>query len=506
MNARAANVPPIASPALGRQAASGFMLMSAQSIVTRALTFAAQFALAKLLFPDDFGLFAVAMGVVGLANVLQQIGVREILVSHPRRFDRWCSCALWIALAVSLATAALIAIAAPVASWYYTDHRLLGLLLVLAAAQPWYSVTAVHEARLQIELRFKALAGFNLVQGVLTPLLMIVAALAGAGVYSFVLPRFIVGLVRAVMIRSLTRVPFKPDPQLRRWRFLLAPGAVVMATALVQTIAPSLPALILGKVIDKHVAGYFAFAFNITLQGVLVLAITLDNVMFPTLGRLVGEPARQLDAFLRVTRTLTAVMAPMCLLQAVLAEPGLHLLFKDKWNDSIPLIQILSVGMTYLAVFIPAGSLLLAQKRFVDRLKIGAVWAVAFALLAAIGVVVGGAVGVALALALVYLLSGLHTAHAAVRPIGGSIAAILSTMLRPHLAALLAAAAGWAVLRLMPADTSGMLPQILRLSAAGAAFGFTQILALRFVDRRSWNELMGTLSPIVHRLTHPHWN
>ena len=43
------------------------------------------------------------------------------------------------------------------------------------------------------------------------------------------------------------------------------------------------------------------------------------------------------------------IAIPACLLQAALADPAVHLLFKPQWYPAIPVIQLLSIGWCYLA-------------------------------------------------------------------------------------------------------------------------------------------------------------
>ncbi len=496
----AGGTPQIPAPpeALGARAAAGFAMMSGQSLLTRVITFVVQIVLAKLLMPADFGLFAVAMGVVAFVAILQQIGVREILVARHKSFARWANVGMWISWVVAGLSTLAIGASAPAVAWYYNDPRLLGLMLVLAISQPLYSLTIVHEARLQIDMKFRELAGVNLVQGVLVPLLMVLCAWLGAGPFSFVLPRLIAGVVRVFMLRAWADVPPMRSPQTRYWKYILLPGVILLLTAMANTIGSAAPALILGKMRSQDEAGFFAFAFNITLQGVILLAGALDNVMFPTLGRLRGDPIRQRQAYLRATRALAAATVPLCVLQALLSRPLVNALFGEKWNSSILTMQILSFGMIYFAVFIPAGSLMMAHSRFKARLIIGVIWGLEFLITAALCAHFFGTEGVAAALALAYLLSGLHMAAAALKPLGGGLADAIGVLLPSHLVGTLAAAAAIGVSMVMPMGT--LTDSVLEILAVGTTFSLVYAALLRVLAKTVWTDLIGTITPIFRKL------
>jgi O-antigen/teichoic acid export membrane protein len=491
-------VAPATQAPLGSHAARGFFFMSAQSLATRVVVFAAQLLLAKLLLPEDFGVFGIATAVVAFVSVLQAIGVREILIARQKRFEAWASIGVWISLAVAGLSALGIAAAAPVAARIYGNDDLLGLLLVLAIAQPLYGVTIVQEAKLQIDLRFRALALVNFVQGVLTPTLMVAMALGGAGVYAFVVPRLVAGVVRCAMLVRLAPVPFRRSPQGRYWKWMIAPGVIVLLTALVNSVAGNGPSLILGKISGEEQAGYFFFAFNLTLQGVMLLAATLDQVMFPTLGKLADEPERQRRAFLRALRTLAAAMIFICVAQALAIGPLLHLLIGEKWDGAVTIAQVLSVGMIYLATFIPASSLIQAQGRFSTRLWIGVLWAALFVAGAVPAAYAAQGLGVAVVLGFVYFLSGLHLVWSALRPLGGGVGAFLRDAAPLHVVGLLAGGAGYATLGGLPTGSTTL--EVVRVIVPALVFSVLFVAGLRVLARPTFADLVGTARPLAARL------
>ena len=403
------------TPGFGRRAAVGFMLMSLQSVATRALTFVAQLALAAILLPDDFGLAAIAMTIGAFAALVQQLGTREVLVSRQHRFAAWEPAAHRVALGAGVLIGAVIALAGPVLAAVYGDARLIGLVAVIALSAPINGISIVHEARLQADLRFKALAGLNLLQGSLQPLLAIALALLGFGAYAFVLPRTMTAIARAAYLLPLVTIR-TGGRRARRWRAIASLGTPAFATNIMHTVGSAAPAAALGLFADKAIVGFFAFAFNIAVQGVLMFAQTLDSILFPTLGRLRNEPARQREAMLRSARALAASIVPVCTLQAVGAPAVLDLLFIDKWDDAALPTQILSAGMVFFALYIPAGSLLQAHGRFRDRLIIATIWNIALALLAVPASALYGTSGLCTLMIACYACAAAHIWIAAIRP------------------------------------------------------------------------------------------
>lgn len=489
-----------ASLGFGRRAAVGFMLMSLQSVATRGLTFAAQIALAAILLPDDFGLAAIAMTIGAFAALVQQLGTREVLVARQHRFAAWEAAARRAALGAGVLLGAAIGLAGPVVALIYGDARLVGLVGVVALSAPINGLSIVHEARLQADLRFKALAGLNLLQGSLQPLLAIALALLGFGAYAFVLPRTLTAVVRAAYLLPLVSVR-SGGRRARRWGAIAALGAPAFATNIMHTLGSAAPAAALGLFADKAVVGFFAFAFNIAVQGVLMFAQTLDSILFPTLGRLRNEPARQREAMLRSARALSASIVPVCALQAAGAPAVLDLLFIDKWDDAALPTQILSAGMVFFALYIPAGSLLQAHGRFRDRLLIASVWNLTLAALAAPASAFFGVPGLCILMITCYAAAAGHIWIAAIRPLGGGAADALRVALPSLGIGAAAAAAGFAADHLAAgAPLAGRWLALARCAAVGLAVTLVYTLLLRFALPRTWNDLLFALAPVTSRV------
>src|SRR5256885_5179199 len=108
---------------------SGFFWLIAQTVGSKLVTMIGQVVLARLLLPDDFGLVGLAYTVTGFAVLIQQAGLREILINRHVHFNRWANPAFWMSLTLGCLGAALMVILAPVAAWMYDDWRLFYLVL-----------------------------------------------------------------------------------------------------------------------------------------------------------------------------------------------------------------------------------------------------------------------------------------------------------------------------------------------------------------------------------------
>lgn len=504
---------------LGSHAAKGFSFMLAQSLGTRVIVFVSQLVLAAILLPKDWGTLAIADTIATFANLLQLIGIREFIVARQKKFHVWENAAFWITSASGVAAGLAVAAAAPIAGQLRENPDLTGIMLVIALTIPLYSFSSVSEAKLQKDLRFKYFAMVIAVWATIIPVLTVVFALLGFGVYSFVIPRVIAAVVRLIMATRAARPRVRLNLQLRRWKYLAATSALMFATSLLMLIVQVGDRPILGTFVDETALGYYQVAFAFSLQTILMISINLQGVLFATLAKLNDEPTRQLHAFLRASRALAAIVTPVCLIQAAATEPLLRTLFNyDKWGPATTAMQILAVGMCFYGAYCPAGALLDSHRRFCAKFKLALVNATVYLGAVVTGTwlglraggpvsaVSGAAMGVTIAMVTVSPLWSYIT----MRPMGGRWLDTLSIVTRPFITASVSIGVGllaaWAVARAVgDARVQGVLIEHwARLLIICSVSSVVYVVLMRFTMPQEFKEIGSKFLAIIRRLS-PTW-
>jgi O-antigen/teichoic acid export membrane protein len=390
-----ADLPP--GKSLTEQAAGGFTWMIAQTLGSKFFGFATQIALARLLVPRDFGLVALAYTAVAFVAVIRNTGIQQILVQRQKHFRRWANPAFWMEFAVGLATAAMLAIAAPISAIVFHNGNLAGLILIVAAAGTLSAWNVVPSAKLMIDMRFRAVAAVNISYTVISSALSVLLAWRGFGAYSFVIPLPVACIVRAIWLWRLTRPPVRWRPQFRRWRFLVGDSFYMLAASFFLTVMFQAGSLALGLFCTKAVVGQFFFALNLSTQIAQLLSQNLGNVLLPALAKLQQDQPRQVAAILRASRLLAIISIPLSLLLAVAAKPGIAIIFGSKWLPAAPVLQLLAIGMAINIPSTPAYTALQSRGLFKTIFVYIAVQFLPFMLAVLFGARYGGAVGAAAA-------------------------------------------------------------------------------------------------------------
>lgn len=469
---------------LGQATSRGFTWMSLSLALGKVALFLAQVVLGWILTKEEFGVFAIAATVIAFIKIFQDGGIPQVLVQRgDAEFNRLQGAMFWLTMCVSTLAGIGLAAASPWISHWYGDQRLIGLLCVLAACLPLGAPANMLRARLQLELRFRAIATVSAVQFILRGAGMIVLAYLGFGVMSFVLPVVLVAIVSDVMTYLYTRSkPWKSPVLIGEWPALLRDSNWVVVATVFKGLARNGDYLVLGLLLSQQLLGVYYFAYQLTIQSTVLVALNLRHVLFPVMTKLATQPVRQASAIIKAIRMLMLTVAPGSILLALTIRPLEAFIWHLKWQDAVPLVQVFALVSPFLIFTDVVHAALTSRGRF--RLSAAltlaeGLWLVASAWFAVQAAGNENLTGVAM------WIFGLQVTYAIV--VSGwlltwfeiSPAQFVSAVLPQWLVGLASAAFATLTLRLLPAEPHPLIQIIVLTAVYLAAFAGGAFLMLR---------------------------
>ena len=451
---------------LGRAMFRGLIWLFFQSASGRVISILTQVALARLLLPAQFGVIGLVYIVTGIASTLTAFGVDAVLLQRHKAIRLWITSSFWTSLGLGVFGFVVVACLAPAFAYFYHSPQITGLALILAASMPIGALSTVPSVLMTSELNFRFPAIYMTVETLAGQIATLLLAWAGFGAFSFVLPTPVLGLIRAGIY--WWRAPVRVTRRARRSqvRYLLTNGLSVFGARLVTEVIGQGDYAVLGLVATHSEVGLYFFAFRLSVQSLWIIGGNFTGVLVPALVRVKDDAARQIAGALRAAELLSYVVMPACFLQAAVADPGLRLFFGQKWVDSIPLAQLLSIGLAFDAVAWIGGGLLAARRAFRRGFLYNLTALPFFLALVGTGAVVARAPGVAAAVMIYYMLFGPIYSTAVFTRYGARAADVLSLYAKPPL--LAAGAMGIAYLiSFSPGIASSQLLRLIEILLIG---------------------------------------
>jgi PST family polysaccharide transporter len=324
------------------------------------------FVSARLLKPEDFGPYALAVSTAQVASYFVGSGVVQAVLQAPRN-DRQCRTA---ATSLVLAAGAVVGLLlSALGLWVVLQVKdpVTGAMVLVLAWMPVAAGTSgVATASMRRSNKFK-LPAFVEAMGLFCGLaLSMVCIVSGVGALSLA-----IGSIATPLISSTAAwAALKEVPKLRldllRGNPLLSVARNIAGQNLVHYVQYTLPLWTLGTTSASGVVGHYSRAQSVATIPLNQLSQAFTRVVYPHLAkaRHSGSPlAAPITKSLSMALSLAGIVFGMI---SGLAEPLTLSFLGDQWRPAIVLTSLWGIFTAVNLCYVAAGSALESQGRFTD--------------------------------------------------------------------------------------------------------------------------------------------
>jgi lipopolysaccharide exporter len=335
---------------VARRASRGAATYVMRTGAAQAVQAISSLAVARVLEPKDYGVFAFALTLLGAVRMLGDLGITYSLVVKREIADLDLRIGVAVALGVALVGAAAICIIWPHLGLVRSaggEARWVGpaMTLTLLISVPVYPSTIVMER----DLKFSRLGVIGVLGAVALFGTQVILLLAGVGLWSMVIAQLVGAAVSALLtVRASGRLflPSLKGPVLKMIRDGLPFGASFWAYSLAGTATNIVVAAELGA----RGIGLFAWCTILATPVTGALA-AVHSVSVPTLARMRRDDGTRYDESVAVVmRTLatTAAISAGCLIG--LTSPTIRFVFGERWLPATTAVQFCLAGTIFAAI------------------------------------------------------------------------------------------------------------------------------------------------------------
>ena len=342
---------------------SGIFWTSLQAIIQRSFSFIIKLFLARLLFPEDFGIIGMAVVFTSFIKIFNDLGFGVALIQRKEEdlSEDYFQTAFWTGTIWSVLIYLIIAFAvAPFASWFYNEEILKSIIPVLSIGVLASPINLVHRAQLTRALDFKRLAIINNSSSIFSGLLALLLAYLGFGVWSLVfnsVAHFIIAMPQYFLATGWSpKLVWKK----KHFKDLFGFGVFTTFSGLVSQFASQGDYLLIGKFIGKVELGLYSFAFILTDAIRAQINSVINSVLFPIYSQYQNDKIKQFNIYTKSVFFNSLVIVPLMTL--LFYDPNfLLLLFGEKWSESLIIIRIISLSVIIQIITASFPSLLRAN-------------------------------------------------------------------------------------------------------------------------------------------------
>jgi PST family polysaccharide transporter len=359
---------------------------------------AATIVLARLLTPEDYGLFGMVTVFVAFISMFNDLGLSMATIQKEEMTHAEASTLFWINVAVSAALASFLIALSPLIVWFYHQPSLLWLNIVLALSLLPGGLRVQHGAILRRQMRFGALAIVELIALVIGIGSGISLALVRHDYWALAAMHWASCLTACIGTWMVCRWQPSLPGHLGAVRSHLHFGTRLTGSQLLQFLTGNLDNVLIGRYWGAIELGLYARAYQLLLLPVQQVCVPLSSVATPTLSRLQAEPVRFRQYYCRALNLMAFTILPMTAILAALAHEAVFLLLGPTWSASATIFQLLAMAGV-IEPFVSSASWIMLATGRTDRLFL---WSLLTSLTIVLSFVIGiswGAIGVASAYA-----------------------------------------------------------------------------------------------------------
>ncbi|MFV0298163.1 MAG: oligosaccharide flippase family protein [Hyphomicrobiaceae bacterium] len=375
---------------LGRRSITAMLWGTGGSALRILLQVASQIVLARLLGPELYGVFAVALVVVLLSSLFADVGLAYGLIQKRTVSDDDIRFVSTWQIVMGLVMTLIVIAVTPWVTRAYHEPRLYAALMCLSLGCLINATAATSGALLKRNLDFKTLNLAGVVSYTIGFFVVgIPMAWAGAGVMSLVAAYLTQAAVLGVLQYLKVRHPVRPLFWQAGAPAMLDFGGTVLATNLLNWAMNGIDRAIVGSWLSLSAAGLYATAYNLINTPLMTLLALLQSVFYSASSKIQDDKPQLRRGLAALFGAVAMFIAPVFAGIAASGETIILAFYGTQWAGGGAVLTPLALAMPAYLVMALAVPVLWAsgatRKEFLLQLPIALVWVVVLWMVAQTG-------------------------------------------------------------------------------------------------------------------------
>ncbi len=306
--------------------------------------------LARTLAPSDYGIVGMIAVFSLISLALQEGGFGAALINKKEVRSEDYNAVFWFNLLIAFACYLILFFSAPLIARYFHQP-------VLVEVSRWQFLCIVlsgfgtaQKAYLTKHLKVKEQSIITILSVAISGVVGVILAFKGFGYWALVIQALIMNVIFnfgpwfVSEWKPTLHIDFKPIKGMIKFSIKL------LINSFLSILSGSLITIVLGRFYSAAKVGFYTQANKWSGMGTSVLSSMIGSVSHPVLVQVSDDKERQLRVFRKLIRFAAFVSFPAMFGLAFIAPEFIVIAIKDKWMESIPLLQILCVAGAFAPI------------------------------------------------------------------------------------------------------------------------------------------------------------
>lgn len=311
------------------------------------LNFGSSIVLARLLFPEDFGLMGLASIAIQFARRAANFGFTSVLVWLKEiKQEHYDTVYFFNLLLMSLVSVGLF-FSAPYYAEFFDSPQLTLILRVISIDFILNAFASVPYSILKRHMKFDLIGIAETIGRITTIAVSIGMAISGAGVWSLVCGTLAGSFaLRTSLVRYATKFDWKPGFKIRLWALkeTFAFGFWVYVNTYIGYGVDNVDYFFIGKFLGTTQLGFYERAFRLMSMPRKKIVRVANSVLFSGYSRIQDNDKLIAKALLRVVTYLSCIGYPLMIWFYFAAPSLIPVLYGERWIPVVLPLQIMCIS------------------------------------------------------------------------------------------------------------------------------------------------------------------
>jgi len=334
-----------------RRAVRGAGWVASASYLGVVISFAGNLALARLLFPADFGVYALATSLLSLVTMLGGFGSQEAIIQFREEknsadVERLIAMSFWTSCIIGFGIALIGTCIGLIASHYY-DNNVSRLVIILSWTSMVNTIALTYAAILQRDFNFKPIAVVKVLTGIISFGSAAVLASQGWGVWSLAAKDVIGTMI--TLLGMIWAAKYRPIFAFDRTDFLwiLSFGWRMMVSRISEVLFGRVDNLVVGTFLGTVSLGYYSQAYRLALLGHQFTHGALSSVIYSSFAHVQKSSSKLQYVYERIYFWLPRFIIPLGIIVWLLGKEVVVLVYGTKWEEAGIVLEAMAVFVVF---------------------------------------------------------------------------------------------------------------------------------------------------------------
>ncbi|MED4046585.1 lipopolysaccharide biosynthesis protein [Priestia aryabhattai] len=300
--------------------------------------------LARILYPEVFGLLGMAMVFAGIVLVFQEAGLSSYIIYKDNITSKEAATSFWLNIIISIILSTMLFLTAKQISIFFNQPKVENILVYISIGLFFSSMGITSRALLTKEKKFKILTVVDVLSEIISSILAIYFAMKNQVLISISARLIVKPIVQSIILLIIKNKFIFNYPSKQAVYDIVPFSSKFLGSQLFVYLNNNIDYLLIGKLLGSRPLGVYTMAYQWSVLARLYISGSINKVAFPEISSNKHDIPRVQDLFIQLIRKLSYITFPICLGLIAISHEFVLAIYSEKWLAAVSVLQILLIS------------------------------------------------------------------------------------------------------------------------------------------------------------------